>query len=194
MIQRAIGFARSDARACYRCWWNEKITRFDWIARSFGYDVDGTKYSTLQSPKMGLVDRVVPNGQLLTKACELLRACIEGKFKRKSKNIQKSLMTFAMEKNRWGRKLVFDKAREKVMEQSKGMYPAPLTILEVVAADSDEAEAKGFGDLLCTPESKGLRHLFDCITECKKAAGGDQSDNTDDEKEEMTQQRQNMWG
>ena len=103
-------------------------------------------------------------------------------------------MTFAMEKNRWGRKLVFDKAREKVMEQSKGMYPAPLTILEVVAADSDEAEAKGFGDLLCTPESKGLRHLFDCITEFKKTAGGNQkSDNTDDEKEEMTQQKTQQY-
>jgi 3-hydroxyacyl-CoA dehydrogenase / enoyl-CoA hydratase / 3-hydroxybutyryl-CoA epimerase len=42
----------------------------------------------------------------------------------------------------------------------------------VIAEDTDEAESKGFGELLCTPESKGLRHLFDCITECKKETGG----------------------
>ena len=39
--------------------------------------------------KMGLVDRVVPNNQLLNAACDLLQDCIDGKFKRfHYKNIQ----------------------------------------------------------------------------------------------------------
>ena len=66
---------------------------------------------------------------------------------------------------------VFDTAREKVMEQSKGCILL-RSKLEVVAEDSDGAESRGFGELLCTPQSKGLRHLFDCITECKKETGG----------------------
>ena len=44
-------------------------------------------------------------------------------------------------------------------------------VLEVVAEDTDDAEARGFGELLCTSQSSGLRHLFDCITECKKDNG-----------------------
>ena len=62
-------------------------------------------------------------------------------------------------------------ARKTVMKQSKGLYPAPLKILEVVAEGTSEAEANGFGELLLTPESKGLRHLFHCITALKKDNG-----------------------
>ena len=71
----------------------------------------------------------------------------------------------------WGRNKVLDKARAKVLEQSKGMYPAPLKILDVVKQDTDEAEAKGFGELLVTAQSAGLRHLFKAITWCKKDDG-----------------------
>ena len=62
------------------------------------------------------------------------------------------------------------------MKKSLGLYPAPLKILEVVQADSDEAEAKGFGELLVSPQSQGLRHLFRCITDLKK----DDGPNTED--------------
>ena len=67
-----------------------------------------------------------------------------------------------------GRRVVLHEARKKVMAQTKGVYPAPLRILDVVGKGTYEAEAAGFGDLLLTPESAGLRHLFHAITHCKK--------------------------
>ena len=63
---------------------------------------------------------------------------------------------------------IFKEAVKGVMKQTKGLYPAPLTIIEVLKKDTDEAEAQGFGKLLMTPESIGLRHLFHCITHLKK--------------------------
>jgi enoyl-CoA hydratase/long-chain 3-hydroxyacyl-CoA dehydrogenase len=66
------------------------------------------------------------------------------------------------------------------MKMSKGLYPAPLKILEVVRTGLDkgvqagyEAEANGFGELVMTPESKGLISLFHGQTECKKNRFGD---------------------
>jgi len=74
---------------------------------------------------------------------------------------------------------IFEKARGQVMKQSKGLYPAPLKILDVVRVGLDrgmvagfEAEAAGFGELVMTPESKGLISLFNGQTECKKNSFG----------------------
>ncbi|XP_033207956.1 trifunctional enzyme subunit alpha, mitochondrial [Belonocnema kinseyi] len=71
--------------------------------------------------------------------------------------------------------LVFKKAKAQVMKQTNGLYPAPLKILEVIRTGLDkgpgagyEAEAKAFGQLAVTPESKGLVSLFFGQTTCKK--------------------------
>ncbi|CAG9099030.1 unnamed protein product [Plutella xylostella] len=71
--------------------------------------------------------------------------------------------------------IIFKKAKEQVMKASRGLYPAPLKILEVVrtgvdkgAAAGYEAEAQAFGELAMTPQSKGLIGLFRGQTECKK--------------------------
>lgn len=70
---------------------------------------------------------------------------------------------------------VFKKAKAQVMKQTNGLYPAPLKILEVIRTGLDkgpsagyEAEAKAFGQLAVTPESKGLVSLFFGQTTCKK--------------------------
>ena len=70
---------------------------------------------------------------------------------------------------------VFKKAKAQVMKATGGLYPAPLKILEVVRTGLDkgpvigfDAEARGFGQLAVTPESKGLTSLFFGQTACKK--------------------------
>jgi len=70
---------------------------------------------------------------------------------------------------------VWKQATSKVMKATNGMYPAPLKILDVIRAGLDngpaagyEAESKGFGELVASPESKGLISLFHGQTECKK--------------------------
>jgi len=72
------------------------------------------------------------------------------------------------------RKLIFSKARQGVMAKTKGLYPAPLRLLEVVEkgldrelAEGMELEARAFGELAVTPEARSLVHLFFATTAAK---------------------------
>jgi len=73
------------------------------------------------------------------------------------------------------RNIIFGQATKQVMGMTKGLYPAPLKILEVAKTGLDKgpgagfaAESKGFGELGATHESKALMGLFDGRTQCKK--------------------------
>ncbi len=70
---------------------------------------------------------------------------------------------------------VLGKARETVNKFAKGNYPAPLKIIEVVdsalsksRAEGFAHEARAFGELTQTTESKALIGLFHGQTHCKK--------------------------
>jgi 3-hydroxyacyl-CoA dehydrogenase / enoyl-CoA hydratase / 3-hydroxybutyryl-CoA epimerase len=123
--------------------------------------------------KMGLVDRVVPASQLVDAARAFAKSLAAGAPARtkKKQTLQQATMEAMLEHNPVGRRVVLKQARKMVMSKTGGLYPAPLKILEVVAEGSFVAEAAGFGALLMTPESKGLRHLFHCITTLKKQNG-----------------------
>lgn len=73
------------------------------------------------------------------------------------------------------RNMIFNKARAQVLGQTKGLYPAPLRILDVIRTGLEkgkeagyEAEAQGFADLAMTNESKALINIFQGHTACKK--------------------------
>lgn len=74
-----------------------------------------------------------------------------------------------------GRNFVFKKARDEVLKQTAGKYPAPLAILDVVQRGFEagvdagfEAEATRFGELGMTPESRALISIFHGQTALKK--------------------------
>lgn len=122
--------------------------------------------------KMGLVDRCVPQNQLMESARGLCRDMVHGKVEPKKKPaVKDELQAFLLEGNPLGKMVVLNEAKKKVLKQTKGMYPAPLKILDVLHKGGFEAEARGFGELLMTPESAGLRHLFAAITHLKKDDG-----------------------
>lgn len=122
--------------------------------------------------KMGLVSAAVPRNQLMEAAKRWARDLAHGRAEKGKKPSKKEeLQTFLLEGNPVGKQIVLAEARKLVMKQSKGLYPAPLKILDVVAKGGYEAEARAFGELLTTTESAGLRHLFAAITHCKKDNG-----------------------
>ena len=70
---------------------------------------------------------------------------------------------------------IFDKAKGQVMKLTKGLYPSPLKIIEVIKTGLEkglqagfEAEIKGFAELSQTTHSKALIGLFHGQTLCKK--------------------------
>ena len=77
-----------------------------------------------------------------------------------------------------GRGLVFSKARQAVLKETKGHYPAPLTALGVVEkgfgedfTKALEFEVEGVGSLIGTPVMRSLMGLFFRMEEVKKETG-----------------------
>lgn len=94
--------------------------------------------------------------------------------KPKKPSFQENLMNKAFSYD-FVRNYVFDTAKGKVIGQTKGLYPAPLKILDVIKTGLEkgkeagyEAEAQGFAELGMTDESKALINIFNGHTACKK--------------------------
>ncbi|KAL2082596.1 hypothetical protein ACEWY4_022414 [Coilia grayii] len=73
------------------------------------------------------------------------------------------------------RKQIYKTVNGKVMKQSKGLYPAPLKIIECVEAGVEKGpatgyptEAENFGKLAMTSESRALIGLYHGQVACKK--------------------------
>ncbi|RMB94629.1 hypothetical protein DUI87_28864 [Hirundo rustica rustica] len=73
------------------------------------------------------------------------------------------------------RQQVYKTVEGKVQKQTKGLYPAPLKIIEVVKTGLDQGrdagyliESQSFGQLAVTKESKALMGLYHGQVHCKK--------------------------
>lgn len=149
-----------------------RLPRLIGLANALDMMLTGKNIRAAKALKMGLVDRTVPRLQLLDAAKSLARDLAHGKVQPKKKPpVKEEVQHFLLEGNPLGKKVVLHEARKKVLKQTKGVYPAPLRILDVVDKGTFEAEARGFGELLLTPQSAGLRHLFAAITALKKDDG-----------------------
>ncbi|KAG7207582.1 hypothetical protein KM043_009206 [Ampulex compressa] len=109
-------------------------------------------------------------------AVQVAKDIASGKVKvdHSPKSLQDKVFNYLITYN-WVKDMIFNKAKSTIMKKTGGLYPAPLKILEVVRTGLDhgpaagyEAEAKAFGQLGTTPESKGLMSLFFGQTACKK--------------------------
>ncbi|XP_033342468.2 monolysocardiolipin acyltransferase Mtpalpha [Megalopta genalis] len=96
------------------------------------------------------------------------------KIDRNPRSLTNKLMNYAFSFD-FVKDQIFKRAKGQVMKMTGGLYPAPLKILEVVRTGLDkgtaagyEAEAKAFGELAVTPQSRGLVSLFFGQTACKK--------------------------
>ena len=147
----------------------QRLPRLVGLTGALDMMLTGKNIRATKALKMGLVDRVVPNNQLLDQARRFAGELADGKSPRRPR--KKKLQDRLLEDNPIGRQVVFTAARKKVLGQTKGLYPAPIKILEAVQKGTYEAESRGFGELLVSDESASLRHLFRCITALKKDNG-----------------------
>ena len=120
--------------------------------------------------KMGLADAILPTERMKELAPVYLLEKKTGKKKTMTEEIQAQAMG-----NFLARKIIFQKAREKVLETSKGFYPAPLKILEVLEygagrnrTDYLAKEAEAFAELSQSIQSKNLQHIFFLTDNSKK--------------------------
>jgi 3-hydroxyacyl-CoA dehydrogenase/enoyl-CoA hydratase/3-hydroxybutyryl-CoA epimerase len=143
----------------------QRLPRLVGIASALDLMLTGRMLDARRAKKLGLVDEVAPAPILLEVAKRAARELADGKRQPRAGRMKGSPN---WQENLPGvRGLIFRKAREGVMDKTKGLYPAPLRILEVVERGIDRPlheglalEARAFGELAVTPESRGLVHLF----------------------------------
>ncbi|OFZ21170.1 MAG: hypothetical protein A2202_07065 [Bdellovibrionales bacterium RIFOXYA1_FULL_36_14] len=128
----------------------------------------GSNVRAKKAKRMGLADEVYAKEKLLEMAKSQLFSSAK-KLKR-SEVLEKMIM-----KQLVVRKFIFKKARESVLEKTKGFYQAPLKILSVMEAGSScnrktglAKEAAGFTQLALSEQSKNLRHIFFLVEGTKK--------------------------
>ena len=131
--------------------------------------LSGKSVNAKKAKRLGLVDYVMPAERMLELAPEYLN-----KKKEDKKSFKDSVSDLATD-NFISRKIIFQKAREKVLETTKGFYPAPLKILDLMEEGAGKSrksylarEAKSFGELSQTEQSQNLQHIFFLADNAKK--------------------------
>lgn len=151
----------------------QRLPRLIGIQQAMKMMLTGSPARAKQAKKYGIVDDVVPESVLLDVAEQFA-------LKRKPERDapQKGLMNKMLETTGPGRNIMFKKAREATFSKTKGNYPAPGFIIDVIETGMTEgmkaglkAEAEAFGKLVMTPESFQLRQIFFATTEMKKENG-----------------------
>ncbi|MGB3727174.1 MAG: fatty acid oxidation complex subunit alpha FadJ [Glaciecola sp.] len=133
----------------------------------------GSPARAKQAKKYGIVDDCVPQSVLMDVAAELAAK------KPATRSVKKSLTNKVLENTSVGRGVLFKKAREQTLSKTQGNYPAPMYIIDCIEAGLDNpkkgyaTEARLFGKLVMTPESKQLRQIFFATTDMKKENGVD---------------------
>jgi 3-hydroxyacyl-CoA dehydrogenase/enoyl-CoA hydratase/3-hydroxybutyryl-CoA epimerase len=161
----------------------QRLPRVIGVAPALDLILTGKKVDSKKALKLGLVSEVVPENQLLRKAVEACKTHAPvsldkklsplgflGQFK-SADDVQK----LALEKNPIGRTIIERKTLEQIEKNTKGFYPAPKKALESLMkglsrplSEGLKNEAKLFGELVVTPESRSLVHIFRIITAAKK--------------------------
>ncbi|MBA2664745.1 MAG: enoyl-CoA hydratase/isomerase family protein [Bradymonadaceae bacterium] len=126
----------------------------------------GRELSATKARREGLVDDVVHPGILLEVAAKLVRELAE--HPRKDRALTEAFTDpVKLAARTPARKLVFNRAREGVLEQSGGHYPAPLRALDVIEqgfADGFEsgieAEGRAFVELVPGDVAQNLMNIF----------------------------------
>jgi 3-hydroxyacyl-CoA dehydrogenase/enoyl-CoA hydratase/3-hydroxybutyryl-CoA epimerase len=152
------------------------------IERALDLLLTGRQVSAGYARRIGLVDDCVPKDILMEAADRTGRRIADRRARKRGGHRGRlslqSLRNWALGGNPLGRRFAFDQARQRTFKNTRGNYPAPPKILEVVKTGlasgmkkGEAAEAAAFGDLAVTPEAKQLIHLFFAGNQLKKESG-----------------------
>uniref|UniRef100_A0AAQ5XQA2 enoyl-CoA hydratase n=1 Tax=Amphiprion ocellaris TaxID=80972 RepID=A0AAQ5XQA2_AMPOC len=166
----------------------QRLPKMVGLPSAFDMMLTGRNIRADKAKKMGLVDHLVdplgpglksPEERTIDYLEEIAIECARGiankkiplrKEKGRMQKIQDYIMSFELVRNQ-----IYKTVHGKVMKQSKGLYPAPLKIIECVKTGVEQgptagylAESQNFGQLAKTTESAALIGLYHGQVACKK--------------------------
>ncbi|CAN5631206.1 fatty acid oxidation complex subunit alpha FadJ [soil metagenome] len=150
----------------------QRLPRLIGLRGSLDMMLTGKQLDGRRAKKLGIVDEVVPSAVLLRVARQAALDIAAGR--REPRAARPKGSPEWMENLPGLRGFIMKKARAEVMQKTRGLYPSPLRILDVVAKGLDlpleealQLEARAFGELSVTPEARSLTHVFFTSTAAK---------------------------
>ncbi|HLP52636.1 MAG TPA: 3-hydroxyacyl-CoA dehydrogenase NAD-binding domain-containing protein [Chitinophagales bacterium] len=150
----------------------QRLPRLIGIQKALDMMLTGKKIYAGKAKKIGLADKITTKEGLLNAAIDFALKLAKEPIKREDK---REFLEKVLESNPITRGIIYRKAKEMVMKQTQGNYPAPLKILECVEIGMEQgmekgldAEAVKFEELILTNESRQLIRIFFNMTEKKK--------------------------
>jgi 3-hydroxyacyl-CoA dehydrogenase / enoyl-CoA hydratase / 3-hydroxybutyryl-CoA epimerase len=150
----------------------QRLPRLIGIQKALTYMLTGKNMYSYQAHKTGFANELVHRYALISAGISAVKNL---KGKKPANPDKRNLSEKIVEGNPAGRNIIFRQARKRTLNETKGNYPAPLRIIESVKFGYDhgfekgiENEARLFGELAVTPESRALVQLFFGITAAKK--------------------------
>ncbi len=152
-----------------------RMPRLIGIAESLDLILTGKTVAGRKALKLGLVDALIPDARFLDHVLAFARERAGQSRRDKSRPDLKEVL---LEKNPLGRKVLFDQARKKTLQETRGHYPAPLRAIEVVRIGIEDgpragfdAEARAVAELATSRISKSLVHVFHLTEDAKRETG-----------------------
>ena len=142
----------------------QRLTRLVGVQKALDIMLTGKSVYPKPARKIGLIDATIHPQGLLEAAKQAARGLAKGELETGRDAL--SWRDRLLERTPLSR-VVYQQAEKSVQERTGGHYPAPLKIIECVRTGQErgfeaglEAERQGFSELLFTPQSKSLIHLF----------------------------------
>ena len=152
----------------------QNLSRLLGLPKALDLILNGKLLRGKQAKKLGVVDRLVPAAKLL----EAARQELDKLMQQHRKAPRRRLRGLAFWLSRTPLRALAIRAAEKALQQGQArFYPAPKAALQCCigaftksAEAGFAAEARALGEMIVTPQSKGLTHLF-FLTERSKRLG-----------------------
>ncbi|XP_070591023.1 trifunctional enzyme subunit alpha, mitochondrial [Erythrolamprus reginae] len=171
----------------------QRLPKMVGIPASFDMMLTGRNIRADKAKKMGLVDQLVdPLGPGIKSPEERTMEYLEEVAITFAQGLANKTITRKVDKGLiqkvtdyaftipFVRQQVYKTVEKKVQKQTKGLYPAPLGIIEVVKTGLEQGneagyllESQKFGELGMTPECRALMGLYHGQVQCKKNKFGE---------------------
>ncbi|MEK7704163.1 MAG: fatty acid oxidation complex subunit alpha FadJ [Myxococcota bacterium] len=168
----------------------QRLPRLIGVANALDMILTGRTVRAKKALQLGLVDEMVPVSMLLPIARQRAAKAASGEIPPPKRGLARLrelaheltdpefLQHLALEENPVGLRVLFRKAKEGLLKETHGNYPAPSQALDVVHMGMLEgldagyaAEADRFGQLAVSPEAKALMSIFADTQALKKESG-----------------------
>lgn len=156
----------------------QRLPRLIGLEKSMQMMLTGQYLKPQKAYKMGLIDYLTTSSGLMEVSIEAAK-----KLAKKTLTLHRqppTTVSTLLEKVPIGRKFMFDKALKSVHSKTRGLYPAPDAIINVLSyglqrgmSQGLKKEAEEFARLSQTPQSKGLISLYYGQNELKKNRFGE---------------------